>query len=171
VPLDREGKVKITARVAFAAEMPLAVAYGGVTPREGRRVVGDTVDLHGPRFEDVQRGGRRRVEIVVNGRPIASREVEADGNVHDLQFDVPIAKSSWVALRQFPQLHTNPVNVVVSGKPIRVSRDSARWCLDVIDLLWRNREQRISEAERDAAREAYERAKETYRRIAVECAE
>ena len=26
-----------------------------------------------------------------------------------------------MALRQFPQLHTNPVNVLVGGKPIRAS--------------------------------------------------
>jgi hypothetical protein len=38
----------------------------------------------------------------------------------------------------------------------------------VIDLLWKNRERRIAEPEREAARAAYERATAAYRRIAEE---
>lgn len=171
VQLAQGGTVKVLAKVAFAAEMPLAVAYGGITPPAGREVVGDTVELHGPRYDKVQRGGQRLVELVVNGKRVASREVPADGLVHDLQFDVPITQSSWVALRQFPQLHTNPVNVIVGEQPIRASKASAQWCLDVIDLLWKNREQRISAAEREEARAAYERARAKYRQIKEECKE
>src|SRR4029077_18231420 len=99
----------------------------------------------------------------------AAREIEADGKLHDLSFDVPISKSSWIALRQFPQLHTNPVNVLVADEPIRASKASAQWCLDVIDLLWKNRERRIAESERVAAREAYDRALAKYQRIQAEC--
>jgi hypothetical protein len=165
------GRVRIAARVAFAEEMPLAVAYGGVTPREGRRVVGDTVDLHGPRHEGTHWRGRRLIEIIVNGQPAASQEVEADGHIHDLEFDVPIRQSSWVALRHFPQLHTNPVNVLVADKPIRASRGSAQWCLDVIELLWKNREDRIAQAERGDARAAYDRAIAKYRQIISECSD
>jgi hypothetical protein len=167
--LAAPGRVKIVARVAFAQETPLAVAHGGITPPEGLRVVGDTVDLFGPRRDDMLRGGLRLVEIVVNGRAVASRNVEADGKAHELQFDVPITNSSWVALRHFPQLHTNPVNVIVADRPIRASRDSAQWCLDVIDLLWKNRERRIAAAERVEARAAYDRANSAYRRIMEEC--
>jgi hypothetical protein len=169
VRLEGPGKVAITARVAFAAETPLAVAYGGITPPAGRSVVGDTVDLHGPRLEQMQRGGRRLIEIIVNGEPAASRTIDADGQLHDLQFDVSIEQSSWVALRQFPQLHTNPVNVLVVRKPIRAKKASAQWCLEVIDLLWKNRQQRIAPGEREAARAAYDRAIAQYRRILSEC--
>ena len=56
-----------------------------------------------------------------------------------MSFDVNIDKSSWVALRHFPQMHTNPVNVIVGGKPIRASRDSAKWCIGVIEQLWKVR--------------------------------
>jgi hypothetical protein len=169
VQLPKAGNVRITARVAFAAETPKAVAYGGVTPAAGKSVVGDTVELHGPRYDEMLRGGKRLVEIVVNGQPVAAREIEADGQLHDLSFDVPISKSSWIALRQFPQLHTNPVNVLVAEQPIRASKTSAQWCLDVIDLLWKNRERRIAENERAAAREAYDRALTKYRQIQAEC--
>jgi hypothetical protein len=169
VRMDGAGSVKVTARVAFAAKTPLAVAYGNITPPAGRRMLGDTVELHGPRHEQMVRGGTRVVEIVVNGNRVASREVEADDQVHDLVFEVPISHSSWIALRHFPQLHTNPVNVLVADKPIRASRDSARWCLDVIDRLWKNRQGRIAAAEREAARDAYDRATAKYEQIEREC--
>jgi len=43
----------------------------------------------------------------------------------DIAFDVPLAKSSWIALRILPSSHTNPVFAIVDGKPIRASRRSA----------------------------------------------
>jgi hypothetical protein len=111
------------------------------------------------------------VELIVNGRPIVSEEVPADGRPHDLQFRVKLDRSSWVALRQFPQLHTNPVNVLVAGKPIRASRSSALWCIGVIEQLWRNRERSIAPAERDEAHRTFFAAIDQYRKIAAEAAE
>jgi hypothetical protein len=73
-----------------------------------------------------------------------------------------------VALRQFPQLHTNPVQVLVAGQPIRASRQSALWALACIDQLWRTRGQRIAPAERPAAEKAYEEARAIYRRLAAD---
>ena len=128
VRLERSGNVAVRARVAFAAQTPLAVAYGGIVPPEGRRMVGDTVVLHAPRKEEMVEGGQRLVEVVVNGQVAASREVPADGKIHNLEFLLPIERSSWIALRHFPQLHTNPVNVIVGDRPIRASparRDGA----------------------------------------------
>lgn len=168
VRLDVPATVKVIAKVAFAAEQPNAVAYGGIMPAGGRRVVGDTRLLHAPRDSGIQRGGDRIVELVVNGQVIQTRTVTADDQIHDLQFDVPISQSSWVALRQFPQLHTNPVNVIVDGKPIRASKKSARWCEESIHLLWKNRERFIAEPERAEARKTYDRAIERYRTIAAE---
>ena len=171
IQLAAPGKVAIAAQVAFAEETPKAVAYGGVIPPAGRRVVGDTVELHGPRYNEMIRGGTRLVELVVNGRPAALQEVPADGKIHDLAFDVPIKQSSWVAIRHFPQMHTNPVNVLVAGKPIRADAKSAQWCLDVIDLLWKNRERAIAPAERADAKAAFERAREKYQQILAECSD
>lgn len=168
VQLAALGDVPITARVAFAPETPDEVAYGLQVPAAGRRMVGDTVNLHGPRNERLVAGGERLVELVVNGEVLAQQPVPADGQIHDLAFSVPIAHSSWIALRQFPQLHTNPVNVIVAGKPIRASRDSARWCAESIKLLWDNRRHHIAEAEQDAAHEAYLAAIANYEQIARE---
>lgn len=171
VKIPAAGKVQIKAKVAFAEETPLAVAYGTLTPAQGKRVIGDTRILHGPRRdEEMLVGGDRLVELVVNGLPVASKRIPADGKLHDLAFDVAIEKSSWVALRHFPQFHTNPVNVLVASKPIRASRASAVWCQEVIELLWRNREKNISSPEREAAKAAFQRAKDRYRQIAGESA-
>ena len=108
------------------------------------------------------------MEIVQNGKVVARKTVPADGKVHELSFTVPVEQSSWIALRQFPQLHTNPVNVLVNDRPIRASRESALWCAETIKLLWKNRHQKIVERERPAAREAYQRAIQTYLKRAEE---
>ncbi|WP_169977535.1 CehA/McbA family metallohydrolase [Tautonia rosea] len=170
VERDGASTLAIHAKVAFAPELPRAVAYGSLVPAGGPRLVGDTVDLHGPRLDDqfTEPGEPRIVELVVNGQVVASREVPADGEIHALEFDVPIDRSSWVALRQFPQLHTNPVEVIVSGQPIRASRQSAQWCLEALEQLWRRRGQWIAPAERDEARAAYDRARQTYQQMLQE---
>ena len=84
---------------------------------------------------------------------------------------MPIERSSWVALRHFPQMHTNPVDVLVGGRPIRASRRSALWCLEAVEQLWRARGRTIAPGERDEARRAFDRAIEMYRRIASEAPE
>jgi len=169
VPLASPGNVSVRATVAFSPETPLEVPYGGVIPAGGRRFVGDTVVLRESQsVEPLFQRGRRLVEVIVNGRVAASAEVPADGREHAVEFSVPVERSSWVALRQFPQLHTNPVRVLVSGAPIRASRESARWALACIDQLWRARSGKIAEGERAAAERAYDQARAIYRRIAEE---
>jgi len=49
------------------------------------------------------------VELIVNGNAVARQELEADGEVHELEFEFALEESSWVALRVFPSCHTNPV--------------------------------------------------------------
>ena len=75
-----------------------------------------------------------------------------------------LERSSWVAVRCFPQLHTNPIEVLVGGRPIRISAASARWCAETIRQLWRVRGGSIVAGERAAAGEAFERAIAEYER-------
>jgi hypothetical protein len=163
------GKVTVNAKVAFSPETPLESAYGGAIPVGGRRYVGDTIIKRDTQSLDpVYQRGQRLVEVVVNGRVVASREVAADGREHAVDFSVSIERSSWVAVRQFPQLHTNPVNVRVAGKPIRASRKCAQWALACIEQLWRVRARRMSPSDRADAEKAYEEARAIYRRIEAE---
>lgn len=168
VRLAQPGRVEVRVKAAFSSETPLEVAYGGAMPVAGARLSGDTVNYHDATAAQPYAGGKRKVELIVNGLPVAMREVPADDQVHEITFSADIARSSWVAVRQFPQMHTNPVNVLIAEHPIRASRRSAQWCLACIEQLWRVREKNIAPAERDEARRAYETAKAIYRRIAAE---
>ncbi len=168
--LEKPATVDVRAQVAFAPQTPLAVAYGNVIPAAGRKLTGDTVDLHEPRRDGqfTREGEPRSVELVINGRIAAASAVLADGQIHELHFTAAIDRSSWVALRHFPELHTNPVEVRVGQRPIRASRRSAHWCSEVVEQLWTTRERAIRPAERDEARKAFDRALERYRQIAAE---
>jgi hypothetical protein len=167
VQLAEPGKVSVHFWVGFGAHTPPGVPYG-VEPKEGRRQVGDTRTLYPDELKTSQ-SNVRFVEIVVNGEAVRQYAVHADGRLHGATYEIPITQSSWVAVRQFPQLHTNPIRVLVADKPVRASRRSAQWCLAVIDQLWRVKKQRISEAERPAAEQAFEEARDVYRRILREC--
>jgi hypothetical protein len=169
IRLSAPQKVLVKGTVAFSPETPLETPYGGVIPVEGMRAVGNTIILHQTQSRDsLYEHGMRLVELVVNGRVAGNQVVAADGKEHVVQFTIPIGRSSWIALREFPQLHTNPVNVLIGSKPIRASRQSALWAIACIDQLWRVRHLAISEAERGEAAKAYEKAREIYRRIAHE---
>ena len=146
VKLAKPGQVIVKAKVAFAKDTPLGTAKGGSVPP----------------------GAKRLVEVIVNGQVVASKEVPADDKTHDLSFDLKIERSNWVALRQFPQMHTNPVNVLVGDQPIRASRKSALWCIGCIEQLWRVRSRVIAEHERGEAERTFQQAIATYRKIAAE---
>jgi hypothetical protein len=108
------------------------------------------------------------VEIIVNGRPAAMRELEADGKMQSFEIPLELTESAWVAVRILPSVHTNPVFVHVGGRPIRASRRSAQWCLDAVEVCWNMKQGRIREAERPAARAAYDHALQIYQQALSE---
>jgi hypothetical protein len=103
------------------------------------------------------------VEIVVNGKRAAVRNLVADGTVQTLSFDIAIDRSSWIAARILPSAHTNPAFVLVDGQPIRASRQSAQWALDAVNQCWTQKARRIRPSEIDDARKAYDHARQVYR--------
>jgi hypothetical protein len=109
------------------------------------------------------------VEVIVNGQSVATQRVLADGTLQDISFDIPIDRSSWVALRILPSSHTNPIFVLVDGKPIRASKRSAEWCRKCVDQCWSQKERTYAEAELPDARAAYDHAREAYNRLITEC--
>ena len=126
-------------------------------------------------YWDVERsriGATRKVpvEVVVNGVAVDRKEIVADGSEQEVSFEVPIKQSSWVCLRIFPSSHTNPVFVLVDGKPIRASKRSAEWCLKAVDQCWKQKRPAIRPQERADAEAAYEHARKAYRKILAECA-
>lgn len=127
---------------------------------------------HGP-YWDIERariGTTRQVpvELIVNGVPAAKKIIVADGEVNELSFDVPVDRSSWIALRILGSSHTNPIFVVVAGRPIRASLASAEWCLAAVSQCWTQKAPKISKAEYADAQKAYDHAREVYRKLIEE---
>jgi len=108
-----------------------------------------------------------RVELIVNGYSVDTTEIIADGKWNDVTFNYPISHSSWVALRVYPSSHTNPVFVIVDGKPIH-ERKSAEWCRAAVDQCWKMKQGNIRPEERAAAEAAYDDARKVYDKIIKE---
>jgi hypothetical protein len=159
--LKGPARVRVTARVAalLAAEPDEAV-------RGRRHDQTPYWDLERARV-----GNSRQVpvEVVVNGRAVFSRNIVADGSMQNFSVEVNLERSAWVALRILPSSHTNPVFVLVGGKPVRASRRSAQWCLKAVDQCWSQKVPQISARERPDAARAYEHARRVYRDIIEEC--
>jgi hypothetical protein len=161
VHLNAPGKVRVTAKVA---------ALLNQTPNAELR----QRPYSQKPYWDIERariGSLREVpvELVVNGYPVARRNLAADGKLRDLDFEAAIERSSWVALRILPSSHTNPIFVLVDGKPIRASKRSAEWCLQGVDQCWSQKQRFIKPDELEDAKAAYEHARQVYRRLLAEC--
>ncbi len=160
--LKGKQSVKITARVtanlsAQQDETGEAVAHRDLTEQPYYHVerarVGKTQNV--------------RVELLVNGEPVEAKEIVADGKLSYVSFSYAINRSSWMALRIYPSSHTNPVFVLVDGKPIR-EKQGAQWCRKTVDQCWKMKESQIRDAERQAASVAYDQARKVYDKIIQE---
>jgi hypothetical protein len=110
------------------------------------------------------------VELLVNGEPVDTMEVVADGKWNEIDFDYQIKNSCWLALRVYCSSHTNPVFVIKDGKPIRV-RESAEWCRKSVDQCWKMKQSSIRKEDLAAAKAAYDRARSVYEVIIRAAAE
>lgn len=105
------------------------------------------------------------VELIVNGYPVDSQQLKADGSLQQLSFDYHATESCWAAVRVFPNAHTNPIYIVVDDEPIRGTVDSARWCLAGVEQCWKSKQSTYAEAEQEDASAAYEHARDMYREL------
>lgn len=127
-------------------------------------------------FWNIEKGriGKTRtvlLELIVNGKSVATKDILADGHIQDISFETMIDRSSWVALRIMPSSHTNPIFVLVGNKPIRASKKSAAWCLKAVDQCWSQKSPKFSPAEKDEAAKVYEAARDLYGKIMAESPE
>jgi len=156
IRLAHPDRVKVTARVAaLLAEEPDSSQRNRSMQEEP--------------YWDIERsriGNTREVpvEVVMNGQPVARQTVVADGQIRELEFDVAIERSSWIALRILGSSHTNPIFVLVGDKPVRASRRSADWCLQGVDRCWSQKERFIRASEKEEAAAAYDHARLVYRK-------
>ncbi|HEV3082609.1 MAG TPA: CehA/McbA family metallohydrolase [Gemmataceae bacterium] len=165
VRLDKPANVEVRARVAALLELKPTPASEAI--RKAPLTAKPYWDIERARISDTR---KVPVELVINGKAVEKKEIVADGSEQEVVFSAPIEASSWVCLRIFPSSHTNPVFVVVDGKPIRASKRSADWCLKAIDRCWQQKSRRIRAQEKDDAAKAYEAARVEYRKILSESA-
>jgi hypothetical protein len=130
-----------------------------------------------------------KIEVIVNGEVAARDENSADApaagaaglRIKRLGFDLPIEKSSWVALRvrgpDHPLVfdgpawaHTSPVYVHVAGKKIG-SRQDAEYFVDWIEQLLRvvaARNRYASGDDRKQVETLFKKAQTEFRKLAAE---
>jgi len=114
-------------------------------------------------LERARLGATRKVmvELVVNGRAVEARPVEADGVQRQIVFDHTPERSAWIALRIMHGAHSNPIWIEVGGKPLRVAR-SIDWCRKAVDQCWSQKKLRIRPAELAAEAARYDAARAIY---------
>ena len=117
----QDGRRVLTRDAARSPRMAALIPVGG------RRYVGDTVIKRETQTPDpIYQRGQRLVEVIVNGRAVASREVPADGRQHALEFPWPSSAAAGSRSGSFPSCTRTPSRVIVAGKPIRaVARERA----------------------------------------------
>jgi hypothetical protein len=154
--------VKITANVT--ANLPVEQNENG--DAIARRYITEQPYWH---IERARIGKSRnvRVELLINGVPVDTTEIVADGKLKNISFSYPVDRSCWAALRIYPSSHTNPVFILVDGKQIRDEK-SASWCRKVVDQCWKMKESQIRLPERKAALTAYDHARKVYDKIIQE---
>jgi hypothetical protein len=161
--------VEVAAKLAVTPDPQLQGVESPLIANAGKLKI--PVDLPYWSIERARIGTSRDVpvEVIVNGQVVATRTIAADGTRQKLSLDVPIAASSWMAVRILPSSHTNPIFVVVDGKPIRPSRKSIDWCLKGVDQCWSQKQKFIQASEMEAALQAYAHAREVYGKRLAEC--
>lgn len=101
------------------------------------------------------------VELVVNGLPVESRPILADGQQRDIAFEFTPTTSCWIALRIMHGAHSNPVWITIADRPVRVAR-SIEWCRKAVDICWSQKKLRIRPGELSAEAARYDQARADY---------
>ena len=118
-------------------------------------------------IERARVGNSRKVvvELIVNGEPVASKMIEADGLPHRVSFETKLDRSSWIALRILPSCHSNPIYVTVANKPILASSRSVEWCRSCIAAAWQRLGPRIAAVDQNDAQSAFRKADDYFRAL------
>lgn len=165
----REGRSYVSDGTAhlmdFAAHYNSRIRKVGEDGSELRLRRPDTLRLTARVSTLDETGEPRLIEAIVNGYPVASRPLKSNGQEQEVAFDIPVSKSSWVALRVFPHAHTNPIFVLVEDKPIAANRRSAEWLLAGVEQCWKHKQRTYDEDEQSDAIAAYDHARKVYREI------
>lgn len=123
------------------------------------------ISLHADASAFLSDSDEIKLEPIVNGYPVDSLPLKSDGVTRNVRFDYEVQKSCWIALRSFPNVHTNPIYVVVNDKPVRGPIESAKWCLAGVEQCWTAKQHTYKTKEQKDARLAYDHARKAYSAI------
>ncbi len=153
VKLEKPGAVMISA--TLSATLPAQPAPRSTT---------------GWSLERARYGATRsvNVEIVANGKVVATKPMLADGSPHTMDFMIPVERSSWIALRLMGGGHSNPGYVIVDNEPIRPSRSSVEWSQRALLQAYDSQSGQWSEADAPVAAAAFQYAYAVYDSILKE---
>ncbi len=156
--LAKPGPVEVTVRAA---------AYLDSAPETGVSKLAYDKEPYWD-LERARLGDSRKVsvELVWNGKCIASQNLLSDGTLKTLRFTVPVQESGWMALRILASSHTNPIFINVGETRMSPLKASAQWCLAAVDQCWSQKASQIGGTEMAAAKKAYEHARQRYAMLA-----
>lgn len=163
--LNGKKSVQINAKVA--AQLPWQQDLQGASIAQSALTEQPYWHIERARIGKTQKVG---VELIINGEPVDTVAITADGKWNEVTFNYTVSRSSWMALRVYPSSHTNPVFIEVDGKPIYVQK-SADWCRKSVDQCWKMKNFNIRPEERSAAEAAYNEARKVYDNIIKESKE
>ena len=119
-----------------------------------------------------------RLELVVNGRVMASQTPGEKGTEAELSLELPLTRSSWIAARCYgahqtdygrPNFaHTSPVYAYLGGEAITSPEDAAYFAQALQEgIAWVSNEARVEkESQRERMLRLYHRAREIYLKMA-----
>ena len=152
--LKSQGKQTLNIDVDVAAYLPSITDSNSLKP-ESNRVYWSILASRIGRTQNVG------VELIVNGRPVDTAEVVADGSIRKIKFKYEADRSCWIAVRILGAAHTNPFFININGKNISEPK-SAEWCMKAVDQCWKMKEPNIKQEEKAAAKDAYDKARKLY---------
>ncbi len=112
----------------------------------------------------VNRTRNIRAELIINGFPVDTVMVLADGKITPIEFKYNVTKSCWAAIRIWGSAHTNPIFITVNNVPI-AEKLSAEWCLNALEQCWLKKEPNIRQEEKEEAKQGYDTARKKYKEI------
>ena len=152
--LKLQGRQTLNIDVDVAAYLPPVTDSNSLKP-ESSRIYWSILSSRIGKTQDVP------VELIVNGRPVDTAVITADGKIRKLNFKYETNRSCWVAVRILGAAHTNPFFISIDRKSISEPK-SAEWCMKAVDQCWKMKEPNIKAEEKAAAKEAYDKARKFY---------
>lgn len=163
-PGEKNSVINLKAKQKIVVKADVAAYLTTEQTRAGEVIARSNLDVFPPwniERARIRKSRKIKVELIVNGISIDSKEVEADGSIQQVSFSPEITEGSWVALRIFASSHTNPIYIDMNNKRVAVDK-SIEWCIKSVDRCWEMKHAQIREEERPAAKQAYDDARMWY---------